>query len=559
MLTFTVTLLYGGSKARLTSEPLELVVAVVKDDLTTLRMVQPGSDTFQVTGPGQVKFSWTVHQSSNLHKLLEAKINPHSPSSILKLEPELLCGLSIIGIEYFVQEDVQYRQEDMHLIIESFSSSGDSDSPSLKPYTPDHDVQVINALVPLSDNLEERANEKEVLENRSHQTMQSDRDALLEFTLPELRQNSSSHTADTSSAVPLLDDVFKVRQRSASANLSFVPWRSWPFEAVFPSFPLEAILRTCILTHRLQAATQILPGKPLSERELDMNHGTAKTETGLFKKVKRPRSLSPDCWDSDPYQASFGSFEGNLSLTEANANDFASNAIIVRSTGDSGVEKIHSRPSDEIVLHQDHSSSHCIEAKNPFESFQQAADHTTTISIPKLIAKPRNAKPRPKAPQRHSKTEHQSNAPISNPSDNSVINKLSLELVMLRKELRSGAERQRSILKELRDIGAPDATLKPMLAVVDSRIEAESDMLAEPNAMEAIEAHLHAIENEIKIEQERRSSVIRELRKIETEEREPFVVPALLDAFISLSKLTTDANERLKRDAALTLSSGQDG
>lgn len=58
-------------------------------------------------------------------------------------------------------------------------------------------------------------------------------------------------------------------------------------------------------------------------------------------------------------------------------------------------------------------------------------------------------------------------------------------------------------------------------------------------------SRLRAIEQEIEIEQRKKNVTIQELKAIEREGREPFVVPALLDAFIKLSELTTEANERV--------------
>ncbi|KAF8828847.1 hypothetical protein HHX47_DHR3000019 [Lentinula edodes] len=119
------------------------------------------------------------------------------------------------------------------------------------------------------------------------------------------------------------------------------------------------------------------------------------------------------------------------------------------------------------------------------------------------------------------------------------------ELNKLRKESSLVHEKQQAILDELRRMGTEDRILEPMFAVIGIRNEADHGINVDP---EAAKIRLRAIEQEITIERKRRNKAMDELRTIEWEGRDPFVVPALLHAFISLSKLTTDTNQKLKND-----------
>ncbi|KAJ3929104.1 MAG: hypothetical protein NXY57DRAFT_443252 [Lentinula lateritia] len=123
--------------------------------------------------------------------------------------------------------------------------------------------------------------------------------------------------------------------------------------------------------------------------------------------------------------------------------------------------------------------------------------------------------------------------------------KLLTELNKLRKESSLVHEKQQAILDELRRMGTGDRILEPMLVVIGTRNEADHGINVDP---EAAKTRLRAIEQEITFERKRRNKAMDELRTIEREGRDPFVVPALLHAFISLSKLTTDTNQKLKND-----------
>ncbi|KAJ4493942.1 hypothetical protein C8J55DRAFT_500236 [Lentinula edodes] len=160
------------------------------------------------------------------------------------------------------------------------------------------------------------------------------------------------------------------------------------------------------------------------------------------------------------------------------------------------------------------------------------------VSFPRQISA-RLSNQRPNVLIRRSKKD---NAKIG---DNPLVPKYLSELTELRKESSLVYEKQQAILDELRRMGTEDRLLEPMLAVIGTRNEADHGINVDP---EAAKTRLRAIEQEITIERKRRNKAIDELQTIEREGREPFVVPALFDAFISLSKLTTDTNQKLNND-----------
>jgi hypothetical protein len=56
-----------------------------------------------------------------------------------------------------------------------------------------------------------------------------------------------------------------------------------------------------------------------------------------------------------------------------------------------------------------------------------------------------------------------------------------------------------------------------------------------------LKTRLQLAEHDLQAEKRRRIEAEESLRDVERECREPFVVPALLEAFVELSKLTTEA------------------
>jgi hypothetical protein len=56
-----------------------------------------------------------------------------------------------------------------------------------------------------------------------------------------------------------------------------------------------------------------------------------------------------------------------------------------------------------------------------------------------------------------------------------------------------------------------------------------------------MKARLQMVERELQTERKKRMEAEETLKDVERECREPFVVPALLEAFVSISKLTTQS------------------
>ncbi|KAJ7182838.1 hypothetical protein C8R43DRAFT_968210 [Mycena crocata] len=106
------------------------------------------------------------------------------------------------------------------------------------------------------------------------------------------------------------------------------------------------------------------------------------------------------------------------------------------------------------------------------------------------------------------------------------VNGLRRELREVRRQLDEDIIAERSLLKQLRELG-----------------------VEEPEAADTVggdigmRVRLENVERELQAERARRRRLEEEVRDVRRECREPFVVPALLDAFLEISKLTTEALE----------------
>lgn len=138
-----------------------------------------------------------------------------------------------------------------------------------------------------------------------------------------------------------------------------------------------------------------------------------------------------------------------------------------------------------------HSQDYCNETsllthqstrKTRLESSQTESANSSDLDLKEIHpssaassfhSRPRPIKPLPKGPRAFLQSEQSRNnfkgelqvRPGAS-SDNSPLAKLYNELAKLREELRAGAERQNAIIEELQRVGAEDAILKPMRAVV---------------------------------------------------------------------------------------------
>ncbi|KAK7023136.1 hypothetical protein R3P38DRAFT_3317359 [Favolaschia claudopus] len=114
--------------------------------------------------------------------------------------------------------------------------------------------------------------------------------------------------------------------------------------------------------------------------------------------------------------------------------------------------------------------------------------------------------------------------PDFSPRDPPEIQTLRRELRDIRQQLSADIAHERTIIEKLRELGTD----------VDSNA-VEMDFVTR--------ARLEHLEEELQAERDRRKRLEGVIEDIRRERREPFVVPALLDAFIEISKLTNDVLE----------------
>jgi hypothetical protein len=62
-----------------------------------------------------------------------------------------------------------------------------------------------------------------------------------------------------------------------------------------------------------------------------------------------------------------------------------------------------------------------------------------------------------------------------------------------------------------------------------------------------MELQLQAVQLKLALEQERRAAAEQSLKDVERECREPFVVPALLEAFLKISQLSSSAVDGVQK------------
>ncbi|KAK7052119.1 hypothetical protein R3P38DRAFT_1636683 [Favolaschia claudopus] len=114
--------------------------------------------------------------------------------------------------------------------------------------------------------------------------------------------------------------------------------------------------------------------------------------------------------------------------------------------------------------------------------------------------------------------------PDFSPRDPPEVQSLRRELRDIRQQLSADIAHERTIIEKLRELGTD----------VDSNA-VEMDFVTR--------ARLEHLEEELQAERDRRKRLEGVIEDIRRERREPFVVPALLDAFIEISKLTNDVLE----------------
>ena len=112
----------------------------------------------------------------------------------------------------------------------------------------------------------------------------------------------------------------------------------------------------------------------------------------------------------------------------------------------------------------------------------------------------------------------------------------------------AGVARETSILNQLKDLNSPP--------IPESSVHFKGDDLSDylvftvkellltsffSLAFSVMKSRLQTVEKELQNEKRRRMDAEATLKDVERECREPFVVPALLEAFITISKITSQA------------------
>ncbi|KAJ7182839.1 hypothetical protein C8R43DRAFT_14513 [Mycena crocata] len=125
-------------------------------------------------------------------------------------------------------------------------------------------------------------------------------------------------------------------------------------------------------------------------------------------------------------------------------------------------------------------------------------------------------------------------------SDVPLVTQFSHALLGIRKEVAAGIVKEGAILKMLADVGVPPPDCK--LAPQESELEAElSDFVVKMRARERMKRELEMLRGELADAQAKRHAVEDSVKEIARERRGPFVCPALMDAFIGISRLSTAA------------------
>ncbi|KAK7030412.1 hypothetical protein VNI00_014156 [Paramarasmius palmivorus] len=160
-------------------------------------------------------------------------------------------------------------------------------------------------------------------------------------------------------------------------------------------------------------------------------------------------------------------------------------------------------------------------------AFSSHSNHNRTLSQSNIFSAA-------SIPQSHSATLLPPQAltvtkPIPVSQDN--VPKLLAELAEIRRQIQAGLEKEQAILDELKRLNAPNIP------------EASPSGMMSAGSELVYKTRLKMIEKQLDEERRRRKVAEEGLKDVERECREPFVVPALLEAFLTLSNMTTQVCE----------------
>ncbi|KAJ6598216.1 hypothetical protein DFH09DRAFT_1131290 [Mycena vulgaris] len=116
--------------------------------------------------------------------------------------------------------------------------------------------------------------------------------------------------------------------------------------------------------------------------------------------------------------------------------------------------------------------------------------------------------------------------PSPHPAHTPEVHALQLELRELRQQLNADIDKERAILETLRDLDAEDSVPS-----------------AGPDSDFVMRARIEQLEGELQVERAKRRRLEGIVEDVRRECRAPFVVPALLDAFVEISRLTNETLE----------------
>ncbi|KAL0580897.1 hypothetical protein V5O48_001091 [Marasmius crinis-equi] len=137
------------------------------------------------------------------------------------------------------------------------------------------------------------------------------------------------------------------------------------------------------------------------------------------------------------------------------------------------------------------------------------------------------------ARDRHFQSQHVQ--PTSHPNSNvQKVEKLMSELKEVRRHLTAGLERQTDIVDELKRLSA-------VASVPPHMLESPANGMMPPGDELVLKARLKLAEQQLEEERTRRKAAEDLLNDVQRECKQPFVVPALLDAFVMISNLSSEA------------------
>lgn len=168
---------------------------------------------------------------------------------------------------------------------------------------------------------------------------------------------------------------------------------------------------------------------------------------------------------------------------------------------------------------------------------QPLMDPVQTCQVTSTIQRPLK---RSRSPSPPGKSSHPFER-RSNPSELSQIQSLTRELWDIRRQLTASVAKEQSIISELRKL---DSTfgLVPQESTQMHTNGSDSNSAKQNGISEFVpKTRLEMVEQELREERKQRIQAVQALKDIRQECREPFVVPALLEAFLMISDVTSQA------------------